>query len=232
MAIKLNKKGGDGSGDFDHGGRPGEVGGSEASGTGARMEARNGGANGEGRGSLNPNQEFLPKKESQPTEKQKLGKYTIEHSTEKAHLISADGKKMWIQKRWISDEGKLSKGAQAKFDAQPTEQIKQEAIKEAHRINGHDVKAWNPSNEKGRLYFADKSFIDVSTKEATPHGYYESHRYAKGERSTVSFVTHSGGGLAKDNLQYASRQHLSMAGAGDKILIKTEDGKWQEHHEN
>ncbi len=158
---------------------------------------------------------------------------SIKRSTEKAHLITDGNKEMWIQKRWLKPDGTLTPGAQEKFDAIKTNAEKKEDWINEHTItddhgNKEKFNVWKPSNDMGRMYFDDKSYIQASIKEQTPHGYYEMHRYAKGERPTVAFIT-ANGEKATKMLPFATRQHLaSISGYADKTYIKVGD-KWMQH---
>jgi hypothetical protein len=45
---------------------------------------------------------------------------------------------------------------------------------------------WTPNNEMFRFYIG-KNYIQVNIKERNPYGYYENHRYCKGERFETGF---------------------------------------------
>lgn len=48
-------------------------------------------------------------------------------------------------------------------------------------------KIWMPREDFGRVYFGENQYMQFSIKEKSPKGYYESHRYCKGERYAIAY---------------------------------------------
>lgn len=48
-------------------------------------------------------------------------------------------------------------------------------------------KLWTPNQEMFRVYVGD-AYAQISVKESRPRGYYQSHRYCKGERFATGWV--------------------------------------------
>lgn len=151
-------------------------------------------------------EEPKPVIENHPDEDKK-NNISIKRSTEKAHLITDGKKEMWIKKGWIRADGSLTKGAQEKWDAQPTISENKEAFEEAHTItddDGHKEKfnEWKPSSDMGRLYFKDKSYIQASSQ-----GGRELPSSMGGPQPTTTFVT-AKGGTAEKMIPHITREHL------------------------
>jgi hypothetical protein len=134
---------------------------------------------------------------------------TIEKTSAKGAMLITDGmKSAWIMPKMKRADGSFTPGAYAALEKAKTKEefiaekkSEREAEVASRTLNGHTYRVWSPSDEYTRLYFSDGTFIGISIKETSPHGYYERHRYCKGERSTISFAR-AESGLAKECLPF------------------------------
>lgn len=53
---------------------------------------------------------------------------------------------------------------------------------EYYTINNIAFKVWSKVEGMTRLYFLDNSYLQINKYDRQPSGYYERHRYCKGER--------------------------------------------------
>lgn len=61
----------------------------------------------------------------------KKGDFTVKKETKKAYLLSKDDKTFWVQKRWLSDDGKLTPAGQKAYnEAETTSQTSERIAKE------------------------------------------------------------------------------------------------------
>lgn len=51
--------------------------------------------------------------------------------------------------------------------------------------NKESLRMWNPKENFYRFYDNDGGYVQVSVKERAPRGYYETHRYCKGDVSDL-----------------------------------------------
>ncbi len=162
-----------------------------------------------------------------------LKNFEVKKETVKALLITDGTKEMWIQRKWLRADGTLTPKAAENWASLKTKEQQAAELKEFRTANGHTYNTWSPSGvsptEYRRLYFEDGSFIGVKTEDRQPNGYYESHRYAKGERVSVTFFT-AKNGLAKELLPHLSiEQYQAYTPSGQsKILVEKPEGGYKE----
>lgn len=96
---------------------------------------------------------------------------TIKKETEKAFLFEKDDVTQWVPKKCVKKNGDLYK----RFSDELQRSL---AIK--NLFGGETYKKWeSPSGEIMRYYFEDDSYLQVTVRK--PVGYYETHRFSKGE---------------------------------------------------
>ncbi|HJY63375.1 MAG TPA: hypothetical protein VJ455_04400 [Ignavibacteria bacterium] len=161
---------------------------------------------------------------------------TIEKTSAKGAMLITDGERScWIMPKQKRADGTFTPGAYSALEKAETKKDftdrKAAERKEAEMkrtINGNRFNVWTPSDDYARLYFADQSFISLSTKERAPQGYYESHRYCKGEDVTITFVK-AEGNLATElisQLLYSNISDLLPSGQ-NKIMLNI-NNEWKE----
>lgn len=93
----------------------------------------------------------------------KKADFEIEEERSKALKIKKDGKTFWIQKRWIKDDGTLSKSAQEAFENAPTDKQREKNKQEYIEQRKRGVPIPHPSWESDKAYGfdLDLSFSDL-----------------------------------------------------------------------
>lgn len=91
--------------------------------------------------------------------------------TEKAFLFEIEEVTQWVPKKCIKKNGDLHK----KFSNDLNIKLARKNL-----FGGEPYKRWqNPDGEVIRYYFDDASYLQVTVRK--PVGYYENHRFSKGE---------------------------------------------------
>jgi 8-oxo-dGTP pyrophosphatase MutT (NUDIX family)/predicted GNAT family acetyltransferase len=111
--------------------------------------------------------------------------FDIKKETQKAFLLEKNGVEFWVPKSWYKDGSLNSKGLDNYLDA-----------KEKQR----PYKIWEaPGGDMFRAYDKDGSgnYIQISVKERNPQGYYERHRYSKGESGFYTFFIKENGDFSQ-----------------------------------
>ena len=129
---------------------------------------------------LTPTLEKKPKKvqknKNKPKKVQEKGdsSVNVKKETEKAYLLNKDGIEFWTPKSWYNDNKLNTHGMENYLTA---------------KENNRPYKMWeSKDNNLFRGYSkVGKGYIQISVKERSAQGYYETHRAAKGETGFYTF---------------------------------------------
>lgn len=114
--------------------------------------------------------------------------------TEKAFLFEKEEVTQWVPKKCVKKNGDLH----LKFSDEL-----QTKLLVKNMFGGELYRKWKPaSGEITRYYFSDKSYLQVTKRN--PVGYYENHRYSKGEEFYKV--------MAIGEIAEAQRHHLDFLG--------------------
>jgi hypothetical protein len=100
--------------------------------------------------------------------------FDVKKETEKAYLLNKDGIEFWTPKSWYNDNKLNTHGMENYLTA---------------KENNRPYKMWeSKDNNLFRGYSkVGKGYIQISVKERSAQGYYETHRAAKGETGFYTF---------------------------------------------
>ena len=85
-----------------------------------------------------------------------------------------------MKRAWTAYKNKQEKGKKGTFAS---------CLKWSWKVekeeNSETLKQWSPKENFYRFYNKEGGYVQVSVTERSPRGYYECHRYSKGDKSDL-----------------------------------------------
>ena len=117
---------------------------------------------------------------------------TVLKISAKGAMLITDGEKVaWIKPSMRRSDGTFTPGAYQIIQC-AVETMQEYTVRYEHILGGEKFSVWQKSEDFFRIYFRDNSYIQISIKDRHPNGYYETHRYSKGERVWIAYVSSVG----------------------------------------